>query len=132
MGKAKRKATRTRRATDREGTATGRALLAGLEQVVSAMEAGGMAEVERRFTVHRVPVRAFTRPTFAPADVVAVRAAVGASQAVFAAMLGVSANTVRAWEQGVNPPSGMAARFLDEVRRDPAYWTTRVQAAAAG
>lgn len=108
------------------GTSTGRELIAGLEKLVSALESGGMAEVDKRFTVHRVAVTAFGRPEFSPADVVAVRNKIGASQAVFAALLGVSTNTVRAWEQGVNPPSGIAARFLDEIRRTPEYWRKRV------
>jgi DNA-binding transcriptional regulator YiaG len=51
------------------------------------------------------------------------------SQAVFAKLLGVSLNTVRAWEQGVNHPSDMACRFLDEIRRDPAYWVRRLKEA---
>ena len=50
-----------------------------------------------------------------------------ASQAVFARFLGVSVQTVRAWEQGVNTPSTLASRFLDEIRHDPAYWRTRLR-----
>jgi putative transcriptional regulator len=86
--------------------------------------------VEQRFTVHRVPVSAFHRPEFSPADIAAIRDNIGASQAVFAALLGTSANTVRAWEQGINPPSGIAARFLDEIRRTPDYWRNRIAEAA--
>ena len=49
------------------------------------------------------------------------------SQAVFASFLGVSAYTVRAWEQGVNAPSEMACRFMDEIRHDPDYWRERLK-----
>jgi len=49
------------------------------------------------------------------------------SQAVFASFLGVSTNTVRAWEQGVNAPSEMACRFMDEIRHDPDYWRERLK-----
>src|SRR4051794_17473009 len=53
-----------------------------------------------------------------------------ASQAVFARFLGVSRNTVRSWEQGVNAPSTMACRFLDEIRLNPAYWQQRLRDSA--
>jgi putative transcriptional regulator len=58
------------------------------------------------------------------------RALLGASQAVFANFLGVSVKTVRAWEQGVNTPSAMACRFMDEIRRDPKHWIARLSEAA--
>ena len=51
-----------------------------------------------------------------------------ASQTAFAKFLGVSAQTVRAWEQGENVPSDIAKRFMDEIRHDPAYWRTRLRA----
>ncbi|MBX9583930.1 MAG: helix-turn-helix domain-containing protein [Gemmataceae bacterium] len=106
-----------------------RDLIRGLEELVAAAEAGGMAEVEKRFRVTRVRRPAFPRVPADPQAVAAVRAAVGASPAAFAALLGVSANTVRAWEQGASRPSGMAARFLAEVRDDPAYWRKKFEAA---
>jgi DNA-binding transcriptional regulator YiaG len=109
-------------------TAFGRRVVAGIEAVTEALREGGMAEVERRFTVRRVR-NPFPRVPADPEAVAAVRASVGASQAAFAALLGVSANTVRAWEQGVNPPSGMAARFLAEIRSDPEYWKRKLAAA---
>lgn len=109
-------------------TAFGRRVVASIEAVTEALRKGGMAEVERRFTVRRVRAP-FPRVPADPAAVAAVRAAVGASQAAFAALLGVSPNTVRAWEQGVNPPSGMAARFLAEIQADPEYWKRKLSAA---
>lgn len=41
------------------------------------------------------------------------------SQTEFAALLNVKAPTVRSWEQGVNVPSGAAARLLQALERDP-------------
>jgi DNA-binding transcriptional regulator YiaG len=41
------------------------------------------------------------------------------SQTEFAALLNVKAPTVRAWEQGLNIPSGAAARLLQALERDP-------------
>jgi DNA-binding transcriptional regulator YiaG len=43
----------------------------------------------------------------------------GMSQTEFAALLNVKAPTVRAWEQGLNVPSGAAARLLQALERDP-------------
>jgi DNA-binding transcriptional regulator YiaG len=42
------------------------------------------------------------------------------SQTEFAALLNVKAPTVRAWEQGLNVPSGAAARLLQALEADPA------------
>ena len=42
------------------------------------------------------------------------------SQTEFAALLNVKVPTVRAWEQGINTPSGAAARLLQALHQDPA------------
>lgn len=67
---------------------------------------------------------------FQPDDVRRTRQLLGASQGVFAKFLGVSPQTVRAWEQGTKTPREVACRFMDEIRRDPAYWRARLQSAA--
>jgi DNA-binding transcriptional regulator YiaG len=108
----------------------GKTIVGGLEDLLATMRAGGMPAVEKKFTVRRVKRVTFDRPVFRGPDVAAIRAALGVSQPVFAALLGVSPNTVRAWEQGVNPPSRMAARFLAEIRNNPEYWKAQVRAAA--
>jgi putative transcriptional regulator len=90
-----------------------------------------MAAVEKKFTVHRVKPLTFEKAALGKADVAAIRASLGASQPVFASLLGVSPATVRAWEQGVNTPSGMAQRFLAEIRANPEYWKARLKEAAA-
>lgn len=41
------------------------------------------------------------------------------SQTEFAALLNVKPPTVRAWEQGLNVPSGAAARLLQALKKDP-------------
>ena len=66
---------------------------------------------------------------FNPEMVRRTRKLLHASQGVFARFLGVSVKTVRAWEQGVNTPSDMACRFMDEIRRDPNYWLRRLKSA---
>ncbi|MCA9116911.1 MAG: helix-turn-helix domain-containing protein [Planctomycetaceae bacterium] len=64
---------------------------------------------------------------YSPQRVREARAALGASQAVFALFLGVSVKTVQAWEQGENPPQHIACRMMDEILHDPAYWQQRLQ-----
>jgi putative transcriptional regulator len=49
-----------------------------------------------------------------------------ASQSIFAQFLGVSPSTVRDWEQGLKPPSGAACRIMDEIRRNPEYFLSRL------
>ncbi len=84
--------------------------------------------IEERFTCRTIALD--LRPTpHEPKLVKKTRQLLGTSQAVFALLLGVSPNTVRAWEQGVNTPSDIACRFMDEIRRDPEYWCKRLRSA---
>jgi DNA-binding transcriptional regulator YiaG len=132
---AKRKPGARRRPTakpvPKANASFGARLIAGMEKLVVTLEAGGMTAVGKQFTVRRVKKAQFTKPQLGKADVVAIRASLGASQPVFASLLGVSPATVRAWEQGVNEPSGMATRFLVEIRSNPDYWKARLKEAAA-
>ena len=52
-------------------------------------------------------------------DVKAVRAKLGLSQDKFAAAFGVSARTVRKWEQGERRPTGAARVLLKVIEREP-------------
>jgi putative transcriptional regulator len=98
-------------------------VLGSLAEFTAALEAD---DLEDRLTVRRA--RIDLEPTPYTADMVrGVRERLGVSQALFARFLGCSANTVRAWEQGVNTPHPMARRFLDEIRRDPEYWRRRLR-----
>lgn len=56
---------------------------------------------------------------FRPADVSAVRAKIGASQAEFALMIGVSVATLRNWEQGRRMPEGPALALLRVAAKNP-------------
>jgi putative transcriptional regulator len=101
----------------------GQEIVERLQEFVDVLESG--ADIEKTFTCHRVEMPG------APSDidphaVKQVRTTMKASQAVFARFLGVSVQTVRAWEQGTNVPSEMAKRFLDEIRHNPDYWRTRL------
>ena len=57
--------------------------------------------------------------TFRPTDVQTVRAKLGASQAEFALMIGVSVATLRNWEQGRRTPDGPALALLRVAARNP-------------
>ncbi len=59
---------------------------------------------------------------FAPAQVRALRVSLGASQAVFAKIVGASPAAIEAWEQGVRTPTPMARRLLSEIDRNRSYW----------
>lgn len=76
------------------------------------------------------PGAAFTVTRLTPeaAEVATLRADLGLTQAAFAAYLNVSIQTVQAWEQGRNPVTGVAARFLAEIRGDLPYWRKRIAA----
>jgi putative transcriptional regulator len=56
---------------------------------------------------------------FAPVDVKAVRLRLGKSQSAFARMIGVSAATLRNWEQGRRRPDGPARALLTVAAVNP-------------
>jgi putative transcriptional regulator len=51
-------------------------------------------------------------PWFPPHTILEIRQKLSVSQVIFAQMMGVSASTVRAWEQGKREPEGAARRLL--------------------
>lgn len=86
-----------------------------LRQILAAIESGQRPEDVMTARTVRIADPA----TYRPAEVKALRQKVGASQAVFARMLGVSPELVQHWEQGLREPSGMARRLLDQIKADP-------------
>jgi putative transcriptional regulator len=58
-------------------------------------------------------------PPARPYDVVRLRKRFRMSQAVFAAVMNVSAKTVQSWEQGARGPSDAALRMLQIIRQRP-------------
>jgi DNA-binding transcriptional regulator YiaG len=101
-----------------------------MEELVAAMETGGLTEVRKKFAVRKVKVPRFELPVLSKADVIDIRTSLGVSQPVFASLLGVSPALVKGWEQGSKTPTGIALRFLAEIRRNPGYWKGRVREAA--
>lgn len=81
--------------------------------------------MEGKFVVRTVALN-LRSSEYTASKVREVRGQLKISQALFAKLLGVSPKTVQAWEQGVVKPSGMARRFLDEIRLRPDYYRQRL------
>ena len=58
-------------------------------------------------------------PDISAEDIKAIRKRLGFTQAVFAAVIGVSTKTVEAWETGTNQPIGPARRMISLIQFDP-------------
>lgn len=56
-----------------------------------------------------------------PAEIRAIRAGVGMSQAVFANTFRLSLDTLKGWEQGKRKPDATAANFLRMIEADPEF-----------
>ena len=78
-----------------------------------------LTSVRQAGKIRRGSLRASRVVTFEPTDVQAVRAKLGASQAEFALMIGVSVATLRNWEQGRRTPDGPALALLRVASRNP-------------
>lgn len=99
----------------------------------------GMRELERMMDEGKRPEEMFTVRTIVVPDpavyrakqVRELRASLGVSQAVFAALLGVSLILVKSWERGVREPNPMARRLLDTIKADPPRWLTNLRRTAA-
>ncbi len=82
------------------------------ELLKSLEEALAHAEGKRTAArVHKVPVK--------PADIQKARKRLGLSQDQFAGAFGVSASTLRKWEQGQRSPTGAAKTLLKIIEREP-------------
>jgi DNA-binding transcriptional regulator YiaG len=97
-----------------------------LQKLADALESGEDLAQQGRLT--RVTLD-LTPRAYDAARVRQTRGLLQVSQVIFAELLGVAVSTVRAWEQGQNVPSRLAARFLDEIAHNPNYWKERLQSA---
>ncbi len=111
----------------KKGASVADRIVERLQRFTEALESG--AEIAEKFTCRQIHLD-LKASSYDPALVKETRNQLGVSQVVFAQLLGVSAKTVRAWEQGVNPPNPMACRFMDEIRRNPQYWMKRLRESA--
>jgi len=83
------------------------------DELVQSM-AQALAHARGRHTgarVHQITVK--------PSDIRNARKHLGLSQDQFAAAFGVSASTLRKWEQGQRSPTGAAKTLLKIIEREP-------------
>jgi putative transcriptional regulator len=99
-------------------------IIESLKEAVEGLRSG--KPIDEVFTCRSVEVASQLRQ-FGADEAKEVRKLLRASQAIFAQFLGVSVQTVRAWEQGENVPSDIAKRFMDEIRHNPEYWRQRLR-----
>ena len=99
----------------------GEQIIEGLEEAAS-FEYGKLpgTRVDRVTLTARVAV-ASPAPTYTSARTARIRDGLRLSQAVFAMALNVSAETVRAWEQGKREPDGAALRLLQITEQHPEW-----------
>ena len=84
----------------------------GSELIQSMAEALAHAQGKRSgVSIHRVAVR--------PDQIQKARKRLGLSQDQFATVFGVSASTLRKWEQGQRSPVGAARTLLKVIEREP-------------
>jgi putative transcriptional regulator len=97
----------------------------GPEIIKGLQEALAFERGDRRgVRVTRVPLSAWAAearpaPRYTGRRIAALRTRLKLSQSVFARALNVSAETVRAWEQGKRRPAGAALRLLQVADRHP-------------
>jgi putative transcriptional regulator len=78
-----------------------------------------LTSVRQAGRIRRGTLKPARTTVFQPADVKAVRARLGVSQVEFALMIGVSAATLRNWEQGRRMPEGPALALLRVAAKHP-------------
>jgi DNA-binding transcriptional regulator YiaG len=117
-----------KRKPSRRFSAKGREIIASLTEVADVLEAG-QSDVEH-FTARTVAAPKEPGIYDAP-RIRATREKLGASQSVFAGLLGVSTVLVQSWERGVRTAAPWARRLLDEVNRDPSHWREMLRSPAA-
>jgi DNA-binding transcriptional regulator YiaG len=100
----------------------GRRIGDSLREAVSALESG--KKLSDVFRVDTIEIA--DPPTYGAADVKRLREQLGLTQRMLAKVLGVSAELVEHWEQGIRVPRPMACRLLSAVERDPEAFLRRV------
>jgi putative transcriptional regulator len=105
----------------------GSEIIQGLTEFLETLEK--KEPITDKFTCRVVELDLCPMP-YDPVKVRRTRKLLHASQAVFARFLGVTVKAVQAWEHGINSPSKMACRFMDEIQRNPRYWIARLRESA--
>lgn len=104
--------------------AIGSKLVARLKRFTESLE--GTEDLQERFTTRKFKLN--LKPQVAGPELVkSTRDILSASQAIFAQFLGVSVSAVQDWEQGQKSPGGAACRLMEEIRRNPSYFQSRLR-----
>lgn len=109
-------------------TALGLRIERELRELLDTIQSG--VPLESRYTVYTVRKMSVPKE-YGPKDVKFTRAKIGASQAIFAQLVGVSTKLVQSWEQGERKPQKIARRLLDEINANPERWKQMMQPQAA-
>lgn len=96
----------------------GSLLIQGAKEALAYVRGEGTARVHTRVR-HEASPPAPPPAAYDAARIRSVRVRLGFNQRSFAQALNVSGQTVRAWEQGVNAPSGASLRLLEIAERHP-------------
>ena len=99
-------------------------ILEGLTELHDAVRNG--EALDHRFTVRTVELVLKPRD-LSSAEIQTLRAKLGASQEIFGAVLGVSADAVQSWEQGRRQPSEVALRMMHFFIRNPKLFRQQIQ-----
>jgi putative transcriptional regulator len=91
-----------------------------------------VASVKQAGRIRRGEAKPSRAVMFRPADVRAVRRRLGKSQTEFALMIGVSAATLRNWEQGRRTPEGPARALLRVAAANPRAVATALSGKSRG
>lgn len=105
----------------------GARLIASLQEAVDIERGVAQPSVRVDRVITARAVMAAPAPRYSAGDVKLIRQQMGLSQTVFGEALNVSAETVRAWEQGKKRPSGPAERLLEIASERPAVITANVR-----
>jgi len=91
-------------------------IMTGLNEAVE-YEKGNLSAKKTILTVEPLP-------DICAEEIRNLRNDIGLTQAMFAAVIGVSTKTVEAWETGTNRPIGPARRMLSLIRINPGILET--------
>ena len=86
-------------------------IMTGLTEALE--DAGSKDKKLKRRVVSVIPVKVYNAD-----EIQDIRRKTGLSQKLFASYMGVSLETVEAWEAGTNHPSGTASRILSMMEMD--------------
>ncbi|MBC8873695.1 MAG: hypothetical protein H8E44_30015 [Planctomycetes bacterium] len=114
------------KANENRNTTVAEEMLEGFKTLAHDLKELPAEEVRAKYR-HRTVTVDFRSRVYEAKDVKQLRISMDCSQKIFADFIGVSLGTLRNWEQGIRPVSGVAARMFDEMRINPGYWKIRLR-----